>query len=40
MHLNMLRQSEAGPANNKTFEVDVMVDGMRFGHGVGKSKRG
>ena len=31
--------SEEGPAHDKTFEVDVIVDGMRFGHGVGKSKK-
>ncbi|HPZ24082.1 MAG TPA: ribonuclease III [Bacilli bacterium] len=37
--LEYVTTSEAGPANNKTFEVDVMVDGMRFGHGVGKSKK-
>lgn len=31
--------SESGPAHDKTFEVDVLVDGIRFGHGVGKSKK-
>lgn len=31
--------SESGPAHEKVFEVDVIVDGMRFGHGVGKSKK-
>ena len=31
--------SETGPAHDKTFEVDVLVDGIRFGHGVGKSKK-
>lgn len=31
--------SESGPAHNKIFEVDCFVDGMRFGHGVGKSKK-
>lgn len=30
---------EEGPAHNKTFEVDVIVDGIRFGHGIGKSKK-
>lgn len=30
---------EDGPAHNKTFEVDVIVDGIRFGHGKGKSKK-
>ncbi len=31
--------SETGPAHDKTFEVDVLVDGIRFGHGIGKSKK-
>jgi ribonuclease-3 len=31
--------SESGPAHDKTFEVDVIVDGIKFGHGVGKSKK-
>jgi ribonuclease-3 len=31
--------NESGPAHNKTFEVDVLVDGIRFGHGIGKSKK-
>ena len=30
---------ETGPAHDKTFEVDVVVDGIRFGHGIGKSKK-
>ena len=30
---------ERGPAHDKTFEVDVVVDGIKFGHGVGKSKK-
>lgn len=30
---------ESGPAHNKIFEVDVIVDGMKFGHGRGKSKK-
>lgn len=30
---------ESGPAHDKTFEVDVMVNGIKFGHGVGKSKK-
>lgn len=31
--------SESGPAHDKTFEVEVIVDGIKFGHGVGKSKK-
>lgn len=31
--------NETGPAHDKTFEVDVFVDGIKFGHGVGKSKK-
>lgn len=31
--------SESGPANDKTFEVDVFVDGIKFGSGIGKSKQ-
>lgn len=30
---------EEGPAHDKTFEVDVIVDGIKFGTGVGKSKK-
>ena len=30
---------ESGPANDKTFEVDVIVDGIVFGHGKGRSKK-
>ena len=30
---------EEGPAHDKTFEVDVIVDGIRFVTGVGKSKK-
>ena len=30
---------ESGPAHDRTFEVDVIVDGIKFGHGVGKSKK-
>lgn len=30
---------EYGPAHDKTFEVDVIVDGIKFGSGVGKSKK-
>lgn len=31
--------SESGPAHDKTFTVDVIVDGIKFGTGVGKSKK-
>lgn len=31
--------SEIGPAHDKTFVVDVIVDGIRFGTGSGKSKK-
>ncbi len=31
--------NESGPAHDRTFEVDVIVDGIRFGHGIGKSKK-
>lgn len=30
---------EEGPANDKTFDVDVLVDGIRYGSGRGKNKR-
>lgn len=30
---------EYGPAHNKTFEVDVIIEGKIFGSGVGKSKK-
>ena len=31
--------NESGPAHNKTFEVDVIIDGIVYGHGVGGSKK-
>lgn len=31
--------SETGEAHDKTFEMDVVVDGIVYGHGVGKSKK-
>jgi ribonuclease-3 len=31
--------SETGPAHDKTFTVDVIVDGIRFGTGTGKTKK-
>lgn len=37
--LEYIVTKEEGPAHDKTFEVDVMVDGIRFGHGRGKSKK-
>ncbi len=30
---------EEGPAHDKTFVVEVIVDGIKFGRGVGKSKK-
>jgi ribonuclease-3 len=30
---------EDGPAHDKTFEVDVIIDNIVYGHGVGKSKK-
>ena len=37
--INYVTVSETGPAHNKEFEVDVFVDGIKFGHGVGRSKK-
>ena len=31
--------SETGPAHDKRFTVDVIVDGIKFGTGEGKSKK-
>jgi len=31
--------NEEGPAHNKTFTMDVMIDGMVYGTGVGSSKK-
>lgn len=31
--------SESGPAHDKTFAVDVIVDSIKFGSGIGKSKK-
>ena len=31
--------NEEGPAHDKTFEVDVIIDDIVYGHGVGKSKK-
>lgn len=30
---------ETGPAHNKTFEVEVIIEGRVFGSGIGKSKK-
>lgn len=30
---------ESGPAHDKRFEVEVVIDGIIFGHGQGKSKK-
>lgn len=30
---------EEGPAHDRVFEVDVIVDGIKFGTGIGKSKK-
>lgn len=30
---------ESGPAHDRTFEVDVVIEGIIYGHGVGKSKK-
>ncbi len=31
--------NETGPAHDKTFEVDVKIDGIIYGKGIGKSKK-
>lgn len=31
--------SETGPAHDRTFEVDVVIDNIIYGHGTGKSKK-
>ena len=31
--------NEEGPANDKTFTMDVLIDGIRYGTGTGKSKK-
>lgn len=37
--LNYVVVNETGPAHDKTFEVDVIIENMVFGHGKGKSKK-
>ena len=31
--------SESGPSHDKTFEVEVLVDGIVYAKGIGKSKK-
>ena len=31
--------SESGPSHNKTFKIDVVIDGIVFGRGIGKTKK-
>ncbi|MBO4601242.1 MAG: ribonuclease III [Bacilli bacterium] len=31
--------NESGPAHDRTFEVDVIIDDIVYGHGIGKSKK-
>ena len=31
--------NENGPADNKTFEVEVVIDGITYGKGIGKTKK-
>ena len=37
--LDYIIVSESGPAHDKTFEVEVIVDGITYGSGIGKSKK-
>ena len=37
IHYNLI--DEVGPSHNKTFTVDVLVDGIVYGRGVGSSKK-
>lgn len=37
--LEYITVKEEGPAHDKTFVVDVIVDGIKFGTGIGKSKK-
>jgi len=37
--LDYIVVEETGPAHDKTFKVDVIVDGIKFGSGIGKSKK-
>lgn len=31
--------NEEGPAHNKTFEIEVHIDGINYGRGIGRSKK-
>ena len=37
IHYNLI--DEVGPSHDKTFTVDVLVDGIVYGRGVGSSKK-
>ena len=37
--INYVVTSESGPSHKKIFEVDVVVDGIVYGHGIGGSKK-
>lgn len=37
--LEYILTSESGPAHDKKFEVEVRIDGMVYGMGIGKSKK-
>jgi ribonuclease III len=37
--LDYVLVNESGPAHDKTFEVEVKIDNMIFGRGIGKSKK-
>ena len=37
--LEYIVTNESGPAHDKTYVVDVIVDGIKFGTGTGKSKK-
>ena len=37
--LDYIVEEETGPAHDKTFVVSVFVDGIKFGSGIGKSKK-
>ena len=37
LHYDVVK--ETGPAHDKTFTVNVIIDGIVFGTGIGKSKK-
>ena len=39
MSLEYVITSESGPAHDKEFEVDVIVEDIVYGHGIGKTKK-